>query len=146
MSQIGFPYTSKSAKHHSRSISTPHHNNIAPKDSHSNESNHLSRLGLRHERSCHSMGSLLLPPKRIRHRDRNFGQLDDGQNRINGPLSSAQFCIADGAIADAHGRGCIITRMFTLKQHYYLLMSPSPSYPISMWQWSITRIGLQRWK
>ncbi|KAH6699065.1 GPI anchored cell wall protein [Leptodontidium sp. MPI-SDFR-AT-0119] len=37
------------------------------------------------------------------------GQLDDGQNRINGPLSPAQFCIADGAITDAHGRGCIIT-------------------------------------
>ncbi|KAK0116533.1 hypothetical protein ONS95_013547 [Cadophora gregata] len=37
------------------------------------------------------------------------GQLDDGQNRINGPLAPAQFCITDGAITDAHGRGCIIT-------------------------------------
>jgi hypothetical protein len=39
-----------------------------------------------------------------------IGQLDDGQARVNGPLSPAQFCIADGAITDANGRGCILTR------------------------------------
>ncbi len=44
------------------------------------------------------------------------GQLDDGQNRINGPLAPAQFCIADGAITDAHGRGCIITRKSLLRE------------------------------
>jgi hypothetical protein len=38
------------------------------------------------------------------------GQLGDGQNRVNGPLSPAQYCIADGAITDANGRGCILTR------------------------------------
>ncbi|XMA12767.1 hypothetical protein WAI453_005558 [Rhynchosporium graminicola] len=37
------------------------------------------------------------------------GQLDDGQNRVGGPLSPAQYCIADGAITDAHGRGCVVT-------------------------------------
>lgn len=37
------------------------------------------------------------------------GQLEDGQNRVNGPLSPAQYCIADGAITDASGRGCILT-------------------------------------
>lgn len=38
------------------------------------------------------------------------GQLDDGQNRVNGPLSPAEYCIADGAVKDANGRGCILTR------------------------------------
>jgi len=37
------------------------------------------------------------------------GQLSDGQNRVNGPLSPAEYCIADGAITDANGRGCILT-------------------------------------
>jgi len=37
------------------------------------------------------------------------GQLDDGQVRINGPLSASQFCISDGGITDANGRGCILT-------------------------------------
>lgn len=37
------------------------------------------------------------------------GQLDDGQNRVNGPLSPAEYCIADGAVTDANGRGCILT-------------------------------------
>lgn len=38
------------------------------------------------------------------------GQLGDGQNRVNGPLSPAEYCIADGSITDANGRGCILTR------------------------------------
>jgi len=37
------------------------------------------------------------------------GQLDDGQNRVGGPLGPAQYCITDGAITDASGRGCILT-------------------------------------
>jgi hypothetical protein len=46
-----------------------------------------------------------------------IGQLDDGQNRQGGPLSPAQYCIADGAVTDANGRGCILTRMsFTLSE------------------------------
>ncbi|KAL2068477.1 hypothetical protein VTL71DRAFT_16575 [Oculimacula yallundae] len=44
------------------------------------------------------------------------GQLDDGQNRIGGPLPPAQYCIADGAITDAHGRGCIVTPGVTQSQ------------------------------
>jgi hypothetical protein len=44
------------------------------------------------------------------------GQLDDGQARVNGPLSPSQFCIADGAITDANGRGCILTReLYTIR-------------------------------
>jgi hypothetical protein len=38
--------------------------------------------------------------------------LDDGQNRVNGALAPAQFCIAGGAIIDSNGRGCIITRKY----------------------------------
>jgi hypothetical protein len=37
------------------------------------------------------------------------GQLGDGQNRVNGPLSPAEYCIADSKITDANGRGCILT-------------------------------------
>jgi hypothetical protein len=37
------------------------------------------------------------------------GQLDDGQNRVGGPLSPAQYFIKDGAITDTNGRGCILT-------------------------------------
>jgi len=37
------------------------------------------------------------------------GQLGDGQNRVNGPLSPAEYCIVDGSITDANGRGCILT-------------------------------------
>jgi hypothetical protein len=37
------------------------------------------------------------------------GQLDDGQVRINGPLSASEFCISDSGITDANGRGCILT-------------------------------------
>jgi len=37
------------------------------------------------------------------------GQLDDGQARVNGPLSASEFCIADNGITDANGRGCILT-------------------------------------
>ncbi|GES62407.1 GPI anchored cell wall protein [Aspergillus terreus] len=39
-----------------------------------------------------------------------IGQLDDGQNRVYGGLSEAQFCIdSNGAITDENGRGCIVT-------------------------------------
>lgn len=38
------------------------------------------------------------------------GQLDDGQNRVGGGLLPADYCIADGAITDGNGRGCILTR------------------------------------
>ncbi len=41
-----------------------------------------------------------------------IGQLSDGQNRQGGPLSPAQYCITDGSITDANGRGCILTRMY----------------------------------
>jgi hypothetical protein len=44
-----------------------------------------------------------------------IGQLDDGQNRQGGGLNPVEYCIADGAITDANGRGCILTRM-----SYYL--------------------------
>jgi len=37
------------------------------------------------------------------------GQLDDGQNRVNGPLSQAEYCITESSITDASGRGCILT-------------------------------------
>lgn len=37
------------------------------------------------------------------------GQLDDGQNRVGGGLLPADYCIADGAITDGNGRGCILT-------------------------------------
>ncbi len=39
-----------------------------------------------------------------------LGQLDDGQNRVNGPLAAAQYCIAGSAITDSKGRGCWFTR------------------------------------
>ncbi|KAF5856398.1 hypothetical protein ETB97_007448 [Aspergillus alliaceus] len=40
----------------------------------------------------------------------NVGQLNDGQNRVYGGLSEAEFCIdSNGAITDGNGRGCIIT-------------------------------------
>ncbi|KAL4893841.1 ubiquitin 3 binding protein But2 C-terminal domain-containing protein [Aspergillus ambiguus] len=39
-----------------------------------------------------------------------IGQLDDGQNRVYGGLSEAQFCIdSNGAIVDSNGRGCVVT-------------------------------------
>jgi len=44
------------------------------------------------------------------------GQLDDGQVRINGPLSASEFCISDSGITDANGRGCILTRKFKAPQ------------------------------
>ncbi|OJJ44523.1 hypothetical protein ASPZODRAFT_153460 [Penicilliopsis zonata CBS 506.65] len=37
------------------------------------------------------------------------GQLSDGQNRIGGGLSAAEYCISDGKITDSSGRGCILT-------------------------------------
>jgi hypothetical protein len=46
-----------------------------------------------------------------------IGQLGDGQNRQGDGLSPAEYCIADGAITDANGRGCILTRTF----HYFIL-------------------------
>ncbi|PMD16270.1 hypothetical protein NA56DRAFT_753356 [Hyaloscypha hepaticicola] len=36
--------------------------------------------------------------------------LDDGQNRVNGALAPAQFCIAGGAITDSNGRGSQVTQ------------------------------------
>jgi hypothetical protein len=44
-----------------------------------------------------------------------IGQLNDGQNRQGGGLSPAEYCIANGAITDANGRGCILTR----KSYYF---------------------------
>jgi len=41
-----------------------------------------------------------------------LGQLDDGQNRVNGPLAAAEYCISGTSITDANGRGCILTRRF----------------------------------
>ncbi|KAF4636356.1 hypothetical protein G7Y89_g1720 [Cudoniella acicularis] len=38
-----------------------------------------------------------------------LGQLDDGQNRVNGPLAPAEYCISGTSITDANGRGCILT-------------------------------------
>ncbi|KAL3473580.1 ubiquitin 3 binding protein But2 C-terminal domain-containing protein [Aspergillus californicus] len=40
----------------------------------------------------------------------SIGQLGDGQNRIGGGLTPAQYCIdSDGSITDNSGRGCILT-------------------------------------
>lgn len=47
-----------------------------------------------------------------------IGQLDDGQNRQGGGLTPAGYCIADGAITDANGRGCILTRT----SYYFILI------------------------
>ena len=44
----------------------------------------------------------------------SLGQLADGQNRQGGGLPAAEYCIADSAITDANGRGCILTRMLWL--------------------------------
>ncbi|OJJ40895.1 hypothetical protein ASPWEDRAFT_47606 [Aspergillus wentii DTO 134E9] len=39
-----------------------------------------------------------------------IGQLSDGQSRVYGNLSPADFCIdSQGGVTDGHGRGCIIT-------------------------------------
>ena len=62
-----------------------------------------------------------------------IGQLPDGQNRLGGQLTPAQYCIADGAITDANGRGCILTR--TCSQN--LTYPPHPNLraaPTSQWQ------------
>jgi len=37
------------------------------------------------------------------------GQLDDGQNRVGGSHPTGSYCNDNGQIADAHGRGCILT-------------------------------------
>ena len=42
-----------------------------------------------------------------------IGQLDDGQIRIQGPLSPSEFCInSSGGIVDDSGYGCVLTRQF----------------------------------
>jgi hypothetical protein len=62
-----------------------------------------------------------------------IGQLDDGQNRQGGGLSPAQYCIADGAITDANGRGCILTRMpYCLALIYFLILTNVA--PTTQWQ------------
>lgn len=38
-----------------------------------------------------------------------LGQLSDGQNRVGGGLTPASYCINNGGITDASGRGCILT-------------------------------------
>lgn len=45
-----------------------------------------------------------------------LGQLSDGQNRIgDDSLGPAQYCIdSNGAITDGNGRGCILTRKYSL--------------------------------
>jgi hypothetical protein len=60
-----------------------------------------------------------------------IGQLDDGQNRQGGGLSPAQYCIANGAITDASGRGCILTRTsyyFSLIGVFMLTQSQLPQH------------------
>ena len=52
----------------------------------------------------------------------SVGQLDDGQNRVGGGLAPAQYCIADGGITDANGRGCILTRTFTFPLTIHLTL------------------------
>ncbi|KZF25395.1 hypothetical protein L228DRAFT_265864 [Xylona heveae TC161] len=37
------------------------------------------------------------------------GQLSDGQNRIGGPYSPANYCLDNGGITDSNHRGCILT-------------------------------------
>ncbi|KAI9716202.1 MAG: hypothetical protein M1828_000428 [Chrysothrix sp. TS-e1954] len=39
----------------------------------------------------------------------HLGQLSDGQNRIGQGHSPAKYCLNNGALTDAHGRGCILT-------------------------------------
>lgn len=53
----------------------------------------------------------------------SVGQLSDGQNRIGGGLPPAQYCIADGGITDANGRGCILTRTFTFQLWIHLTVN-----------------------
>ncbi len=68
------------------------------------------------------------------------GQLDDGQNRVNGPLSPAQYCIADGAITDVSGRGCILTR----ESYPLLLIQVTHRYKHQLLNSSVTLEQLQR--
>ncbi|PLN82666.1 hypothetical protein BDW42DRAFT_192871, partial [Aspergillus taichungensis] len=61
----------------------------------------------------------------------SIGQLDDGQNRIGGGLSEAQFCIdSNGGIVDANGRGCIVTGATTQFQ-CDLNKPPTPGFSIN---------------
>lgn len=63
-----------------------------------------------------------------------IGQLSDGQNRQGGGLAPAQYCITDGAITDANGRGCILTRK---SYHLYLdvpVDTKSIVAPTTQWQ------------
>lgn len=41
-----------------------------------------------------------------------IGQLSDGQVRIGGGLPPSSFTICNGAITDASGYGCLLTRKF----------------------------------
>lgn len=65
-----------------------------------------------------------------------LGQLSDGQNRIgDDSLSPAQYCIdSNGAITDGNGRGCILTREYSvLRPHMDSkanLSSPNHSVPV----------------
>lgn len=46
----------------------------------------------------------------------SVGQLSDGQNRIGGGLMPGSYCIDSmGGITDASGRGCILTRTFSIE-------------------------------
>lgn len=73
-----------------------------------------------------------------------LGQLDDGQNRIgDNSLSPAQYCIdAKGAITDAKGRGCILTRKsYNIIQFSYAMASLTGQQPL-LPSSSVTRVLL----
>lgn len=59
-----------------------------------------------------------------------IGQLNDGQNRQGGGLSPAEYCIADGAITDANGRGCILTRKSYYTALTYLIALTQLQLPL----------------
>jgi hypothetical protein len=63
-----------------------------------------------------------------------IGQLNDGQNRQGGGLSPAQYCIADGAIKDANGRGCILTRKSLYSFIVVFIYTESAPAPTTQWQ------------
>lgn len=64
----------------------------------------------------------------------SVGQLSDGQNRVGGGLTPAQYCIADGGITDANGRGCILTRTFTSSFRMSLIITDLLPAPTSQFQ------------
>lgn len=93
------------------------------------------------------------------------GPLDDGQNRVNGALAPTQFCIADGAITDANGRGCIITRKYnthptSIVAHIYKHKLPNSNvtadcawHRLQHWlrwdcclQWGNNLLGVSDWR